>query len=396
MAIKNLIKIISVILVCNNGFANDNFLVISDIHLNLNSKHKMEFTPNSQTIRNDLDKPTFLKLIRATNESIQQKIISKPKFILILGDIHGHTKYKNNIKSSESYVFKTLTSEFKNTPIIYVFGNNDSPQRNYGKFSWQNLSPYIIATQNAAWNNGFLSNGNFCKNSQELPCISTQNTKHGYFSAIIAPKLRLIALNSVLFSINNHFKNAASQELAWLSKQLLYAKSNQEQVIISMHIPPGYNIYNNEAFWRRAELKAFKKIINHNTKTIIGMLASHTHQEEIKIYKKDNTKIGIYSTAALSTAYGNSPSVKTFDLEKSADIWHIKNYTTYKFSLNQDKITTNKLYDFKTEYCQKPTQNINLCLNNVTINKMHKYMSVGNPNKQGIIKHPKQLVLYGD
>ena len=52
-----------------------------------------------------------------------------------------------------------------------------------------------------------------------------------------------------------------------------------------MHIPPGRNIYNNQAFWRKSALKEFINIINKYPNDIVGIVTSHTHQEEIKILK---------------------------------------------------------------------------------------------------------------
>lgn len=393
MLSKNLTRVCIFASLVSSALANDNFLVISDIHLDVTTKHKMQFAPNTKTIKNDLDQTTFLSLIQTTQKSIHEGLIKKPNFILILGDIHGHKRLNNDLIESQQYVFTTLHNEFADTPIIYVFGNNDSPQKNYGKFTTHKLSPYLVATQRSKWKNGFLNTGKICKNAQSFPCINQQNTEHGYFSAMLKPKLRLISLNSVIFSISNLFRRDAKQELVWLQEQLNIAARSNEQVIIAMHIPPGYNTYNNEAFWRRFELKEFKKIINQYPNTIIGMLSSHTHQEEIKIYNHRNQKLGIYATAALSTAYGNSPSIKTFDLQKSNNKWQLQNYTTYKFSFNNNKILPSKVYDFQSVYCRKSVADINQCLDNVTIEKIYQYMSVNNPNIKSIINAPKQIYL---
>ena len=67
-----------------NASARDNFLVITDIHLNLNTQQRMELYPKKFDRKNDLDQQTFLKLINATRYGIQKNIIDKPNFILIL------------------------------------------------------------------------------------------------------------------------------------------------------------------------------------------------------------------------------------------------------------------------------------------------------------------------
>ena len=379
-----------------NASSTDNFLVITDIHLNLNSQHRMELYPKSSTHKNDLDRQTFQKLLKATQSSIQKNLISKPNFILILGDINAHRTTNKTRVANEAYVFNKLNQEFANTPIIYVTGNNDSPQRNYGRFTWHKQSPYTIATTKANWKNGFLNTGKLCKSSQEYPCITSQDSRNGYFSTLIMPKLLLIGLNSTLFAVENKFIHSAKDELNWLDQQLQTAKDNNEQVIIAMHIPPGYNIYDNSIFWRKKALQRFNNIIANSQNVIIGMLSSHTHNDELKIYTNKQSKIGIYATASLSTSHCNAPSVKSFYLAKTNKRWHINNFITYKFNLTNEQLTLQKLYDFKTEYCPKDTKDINLCLNNLELKKLQKFMNVGNPNCQTTINAPQNIFLQGE
>jgi sphingomyelin phosphodiesterase acid-like 3 len=138
------------------------------------------------------------------------------------------------------------------------------------------------------------------------------------------------------------------------------AKQENESVLIAMHIPPGYNTYNNTAFWKKDYLKTFLNLINTYHKSIFAILTSHTHQDEIKIIKNKLNKniIALYSTPALSTAYGNSPAFKSFELNKNnISEWSIKNYTTYYFKKNSNQILLNKLYSFQDYYCLNKTDN---------------------------------------
>lgn len=352
-----------------NCFASQNFLVISDIHLNNRTKHKMLLAPKINTIRNDLDLTTYSALIKLSKKRINEGLINKPSFILLLGDLQSHKRYKNDVTISESIVFKTISETFTNTPIIYIFGNNDSPQKNYGKFIYNNISPFSIAQNTSAWKNGFLSTGIICSKKKIYPCLKSQNQKNGYFTVKLNSKLKLIGLNSVLFSINNNFKKDAEDEINWLTKQLKLAKQKHEQILIAMHIPPGYNIYNNQEFWRKNEFDRFAQITNKYSGVIIGMLTGHTHQDEIKILTTSSSKIGLYSTPSLSTAYGNSPIIKNFIISKDAKKWHISNYITYKFITQNHLLDLAKIYDFQKIYCDTNTNNINLCLKNANITK---------------------------
>jgi sphingomyelin phosphodiesterase acid-like 3 len=372
---------------------NLNFLVMSDIHLNTHAKHQMQLAPKTNTIRNDLDLITYLSFLKLSKKNINSGFVNKPNFILLLGDLQGHKRYKNDVTTSEASVLKTIYETFTNTPVIYIFGNNDSPQKNYGKFSYNNISPFTIAKNNANWKNGFLSTGNICKNKLIYPCIQSQNKKNGYFVIKLAPNLQLIGLNSVLFSIHNKFEHDAKNEIFWFAKQLDISKQRHEQTLIAMHIPPGYNIYNNQQFWRENEYKQFIEITNKYSDIIIGMLTAHTHQEEMKILTTKSSKLGAYSTPALSTAYGNAPIIKTFLISEMSKKWHINNYITYKFVSQNNILALTKIYDFQNFYCKVQTHDINFCLRKVNISKAKKYMSGDNHNHQSLVRAPNKIYL---
>ncbi len=365
--------------------------MISDIHLDSKSTHVMEISPSSSNTDNDLDLVTFQKMIANINNNIQTGIVAKPQFIILLGDMVGHLRTSSdNVVKNESLVFNTIKNNFPSIPIFYVFGNNDSIQTDYGPFIDPNQSsPYEIAKNNANWKNGFLSNGVKCNiNKKIFPCILTENTTDGFYSAYLKPRLRLISLNSVLFSPKRTLvsEKDALQELDWLSKELNLAENNHESVLIAMHIPPGMNVYNNSNFWLPTEQNLFLNLMKSHHKIIIGILASHTHAEEFKMIRdKFHRNIAtVYFTAALSTSHGNEPSIKTFYFAKKNQRWILSNYETFHFTGNQENITLSKLYDYKSYYCK-----IN-CFENMA-DKMKHYFSAGNPNFAGVMKFPEDI-----
>mgnify|MGYP003578885083 CR=1 FL=1 len=383
----------------------NNFLVISDIHLNQASLHAMAISPAKGNEENDLDQATFEKIISEIDRNIKNGIVAQPNFIIVLGDILGHMRASfDSVLKSESAVFSVLKKNFPHTPIFYTFGNNDSLKTNYGPFedsnrSDQYKSPYNVAKLNGGWTDGFLSTGTICKNKESnFPCIITEDTTNGYYSAYLKSRLRLISLNSLLFSPNRIQVNEqnAMEELQWLEGQLKIARSNQESVLISMHVPPGNNVYDHTNFWLPKEQALFLKMVKTYQYTIIGLLASHTHAEELKVIKDSSkrTIAGIYMIAALSTSHGNEPSVKTFYFLKRKGQWLLTNYETFHFSVDHSNLLFNKLYDYKNYYC-KPGQKNGLfqCLDNITANKMKKYFSAGNKNFGGIMRSPDDVHL---
>ncbi|MDF1757273.1 MAG: metallophosphoesterase [Legionellaceae bacterium] len=371
---------------------NNNFLVIADIHLDIKSKRTMEINPTKAKSANDLDYTTFTSLLDSIGDNINDKNIKAPQFMIVLGDIQGHSRAFSNLVENESVVFTSLKRKFKNTPIFYVFGNNDSLQANYGSFSDKHQnSPYKVAMQKAGWKNGFLSTGVLCGQNQ-YPCIDSENKNDGYYSAFITNKLRLIGLNSVLFSSKHSYSTSKSsqEQLQWLYKELDIAKKNNDSVILAMHIPPGKNISHQEEFWNSKQQHYFLTILNQYQKNIIGILSAHTHFEEIKIVKhSSNTITPIYYTASLSTSHGNSPSFKTFSYQRLKNHWQLENYQTYNFSQKNKKLSINKLYDFQQYYS---TSMIN-CLKNVSDKKIQTYFSAGNINFPGRIELPDNIIL---
>lgn len=385
----------------------NNFLVISDIHLDTSSKHIMEICPSKNTEKNDLDQSTFEKLISTISDHIKNGTIAKPRFIILLGDVVGHIRvHSKSAIESESVVFNTLKKRFPDIPIFYTFGNNDSLKVNYGPFrdqaqSTSLKSPYDVAKIKGSWNNGFLSTGTMCVNKKgDFPCILTEDNINGFYSAYLKPKFRLISLNTILFSPKRTYltKQDAMTQLQWLSHQLKSAEEQRESVLIAMHIPPGNNVYDHSSFWLQEEQTVFLKLIKRYQNNITGILSSHTHAEELKIIKDELNKniAGVYFTAALSTSHGNAPSLKTFYFSKNDNgQWLLSNYETFHFVMNHSNIIFSKLYDYTHYYCDHLDNNNMLnCLGNITPEKMKKYFSAGNPHYDGIMRAPDDIVVY--
>lgn len=373
-----------------NHLSTKKILVLSDLHLNLHTTHTMELAPKKRTLDNELDKITYLNIINISKEYIDKGLIAKPDIILLLGDLQSHKRVKNDISAALTTIFQSLRETFTDIPIVYIFGNNDSPQHNYGNFFYNNISPFLIAKNNAKWQNGFISNGTYCTSIQVFPCIFSENQTHGYFTAKLDSKLKLIALNSVLFSKNSDNLNA-DLELNWFAKQLKTAYQNNEQIVVAMHIPVGDNIYNNQAFWQKRFEKKFIKIISKYPRNVIGIFNGHHHQEEVKILFTPDQQLGMYSVPSLSTSYGNAPGFKLFSLNNYNNKWKIANYNTYKIANEGNRYAIVQLYDFQSYYCDNPTTEVSNCLQNVNINKIQKHLNNGNYNQTAIIKAPTKF-----
>ena len=390
--------------IVSSASEENNFLVISDIHLDQASTHAMDISPNHTTKDNDLDSVTFEKLISEIDNNIKNGTVATPKFIMVLGDIVGHIRSNSDSAlQSEATVFRVLKNTFPYTPILYTFGNNDSLKENYGPFkdstrSDQYKSPFDVAMFDAGWVDGFLSTGSKCENNKLIfPCIITENTANGFYSALLEPKLRMISLNSVLFSPRRTTvtEQDAMHQLQWLDEQLNAAQSNQEVALITMHVPPGNNVHDHSSFWLPKEQEAFLKIVAAYQHIIIGLLASHTHAEELKAIQDASKQniAGVYLVAALSTSHGNEPSVKTFYYSQDSGQWLLSNYEAFHFSTENSNIIFSKLYDYKSYYCNGQDHGLLQCLGNITADKMKKYFTAGNVNYGSQMQSPGDFIL---
>ena len=385
------------------------FLVLSDIHLNYNANHAMQFSPQTATVSNDLDVATYEQLITKIRESIQAGVIDKPQFIVLLGDLVGHVRYStDDVIENERIAFATLKEAFPDTPILYDFGNNDSLSSDYGVFQTKNpkakyRSPFDIIK--SVWPHGmFLSTGALCKFHKTYPCLLKSETTGGYYSAYLKAHLRLIALNSVMFSHKEqgYSDHARSEQLLWLENQMKEVEAFGDRALLIMHIPPGDNIYkayfwSDTAFWSYDSARAFHVTIENHHQSIIGVLAAQTHKDEIKIVEnaKHVALTGVYLNPALSTSHGNSPAIRSYFLSRqdASSEWSFHDYQTLYFERETNgTISVHSLYRFQDLYCSNGhSPRMSECFGAVNFEKMRRYLSAGNPYFKEKISAPENI-----
>ena len=305
------------------------------------------------------------------------------------------------------------------TPIILLFGNNDSLSNEYSPVSSLKHtydygpfyattpvngihSTYEIAMERGSigWRDGFLSTGTYCSTTPiTYPCLINKNITYGYFTIYLAPNLRLIALNGSACDGGKHNytpRYVADLEMAWLDQELQKAAALNDYVLIASHAPSGTNVFNGSPHWRNANTVTFHQLLGKYKNNIISVLFGHTHMEELKVLKDITGNIvgAEISTPALSTGHGNAPAVKTFYLNSARghhgnQQWSVSNYKTFSFypnTSNSNGFSLKKFDDFVSHYCpvnQKNITNIFQCLPYVTPNKVfdndsYYHYAVGN------------------
>ena len=301
--------ILPILTICwlSAAHAQKSFLVISDIHLD-DAKDQAAILPNARNAGIDTWATARLEI----NQLLETQ---SPRFILYLGDLPLHVPPTAvaTAMTNAGITLKDLRSiaRQQHIPLLFVPGNNDSPDSDYGKFS-PALFDYDTAGAKAWPVIGAHVLKNSTGNYATLGCYATYPLGR-------KAKLRVIVLNTVLYTWNyqspNHDAECAAQG-AWLGRQLAETKAHHETALIVMHVPPGIDVYKHNTFWTTKVLVNGTTIQNNFLDTlaryrenIMGLLASHTHMDGFKrLYDKEGKFITllISAPAVAPSAYNNT------------------------------------------------------------------------------------------
>ncbi|WP_348645843.1 metallophosphoesterase [Legionella maioricensis] len=290
------------------------FLTVSDIHYGSENSSKEGMDTGDE----------FLEI--TLNEF--KKLSNDVDFILFLGDIPTHSLFVTPKKEKfERTVFHGLyEADQSSKPMFYITGNNDSLFGNYQPFELDGKSPLTFATD---WTGA-------CIHCDGLIIDDSHMRSDGYYSSYVIPDnkdILLIALNStqwakmpILLPKYPNQDRDASAQLVWLEEQL--KNHHAKQLLIGMHIPPGYS-YNGNLFLQERYIQSLINLLEkyHSSYDQVTLLTGHTHMDELrKIHLKDNSNLYVYSTPSIGRNHYNNPGMKIFTLDKQLAI---KNYTTY-------------------------------------------------------------------
>lgn len=307
------------------------------------------------TVSQDTNYPLFRSTLHELADIAKR---THPKFILILGDFLAHDfpeKYKqfsenDSTSTYEEFVKKTLqfmTYQIRlampEIDIYPVVGNNDTYSGDYQVI----VNGEFLKNTALIWKK-FLINK---KNQQNF---EKQFTYAGYYTVTIPSneKLKIIILNTVLFSVENKSKRvkmAAFEQLKWLEQQLNLAKNNNQHILLVFHIPDGINIYATlknkltiQNFWHTDDSDEFKKILKKYAKSISTILPAHIHVDSINVLAMHYLEqIPVIFTPSISPIFGNNPAFKLFMYHP--DTFQIDQENTYFYPIDFGKKGTWKM-----------------------------------------------------
>ncbi|MFT3910767.1 MAG: metallophosphoesterase [Ferruginibacter sp.] len=385
--------------------AQPSFLFISDIHLESTQAVTRPFEHDDTGM--DLWKNFLLK----ANAVLAQP--NSPNFIIYTGDLPGHyglgylpagaprAAHDTNMVLVLDSLRQLATRNHKS--LFYLPGNNDAVAGDYFPFGYgNNYTPFSLIDETK---NPYPA-VNINKGTTNPPyMISQPDTSMGYYSACPASGIRLIAMNTVVYT--NSFFNAcrgkyvnrdplaySDSQMVWLSAQLADAKRLGEKVYIAMHVPPGVNIHAKGSYdgnWVNEKSPTsnmnyndwFLTIVDQYKDTCIeAILYGHTHMDELRRMYNSNdqvTAIGI-SCPGISPNYDNNPGFKTVTYDPASK--SLLDFTTYYMSL-KNSYWGNDTYTYsasfnKTSGSQSIFQQLSVMPLSTINTNMHKIFMVKN------------------
>lgn len=272
------------------------------------------------------------------------------RFVIVLGDSLGHdfrryykkftgdhsqSGFENFVKKTLQFVNNELEQTFPAVSVFMVVGNNDTYSRNYQSIA----GGAFFHDAGAIWSA-------LIKDSAARSSMRKQFIDAGYYAVDVPGQsgLRLIVLNSVLFSKRSVWRNAksaASRELDWLQRELRKAKQRKQKVLLAMHIPTALDVYATRRwrlftfvdFWRPEYLKQFKTELSRYYPQIVAIFAGHLHYDWLQSLqvglREDVPVIGV---PAISPIFGSDPSFKIYHYVASTD--SLDDYYTYYYEVD--------------------------------------------------------------
>lgn len=304
------------------------FFILSDIHYDIeydpnsnstSSCHNdsKSFSPSQNYVQSYCD--SSYSLILSTLLQMQS-IDPNPEFILLTGDLLAHStmklevngvldpeRNKQIVHSALQNLSDTLIQFFPYTQMLPTIGNNDAYNHYYmpeGYFKYEYLNFMYTLWQ---------KHGN----------ISSTFLTDGYYSVNTYSEYTIICLNTLFFSYKQEIDIRGKIEMTWLKSEL----ENNDGIIISMHIPPGFSLYQGGyQSWHDYYIEIFVDLIEEYSNKIKAIYAGHFHTGYFELVAEKF----IIINPSISPFFGNNPGFRYYDLEQN-------NY--FEYFLNSKNLT---------------------------------------------------------
>ncbi|KAK9693930.1 Calcineurin-like phosphoesterase [Popillia japonica] len=293
-------------------------------------------------------------LITETFRHIQENPVGF-KYVYFTGDVVSHRIWNTSIESNIRLIngiFYEMKQAFPGVKIFPTLGNHETHPVNL--FSPANYPDETLSTQ---WL--------FDEVAELWGLWLPEDTKvtirkGGYYTVLVEPGLRIIALNSNAAYVYNWWLFLLDNvdpygQLQWMTDVLYEAEKNGEAVHILSHVPS--NGRDVEKVWSHQ----FRRIVDRFSNTIKGIFNGHSHLDELILYRsieKPHKPINVAWNGGSVTPYHETlylnPTYRIFEMDAST--FDILDYEQWTFDIVDANLEAYnppqwyKLYSFRTNY----------------------------------------------
>ncbi|CRK90511.1 CLUMA_CG004132, isoform A [Clunio marinus] len=248
--------------------------------------------------------------------------------IYFTGDIVDHFVWDSPIesmKSSIEKVYKLMNVTFENIPIFPLLGNHEAQN----VFAPPEVTDLSLSTK---WLYQHVSE--VWKDFLPSDALETVKTG-GYYTTLVRPGLRLIALNNnVCFKLNwwiFYGVESIESQFQWFHDVLLDAEKNGEKVHILAHIPSG-----DEDFHLPCS-REYQRIVDRFHETITATFNGHTEFFGFNIfYPTDNktTPVNVaWNGGSLATYSGVNRNYVVYEVDGAN--YHVTDLESWSYNLTE-------------------------------------------------------------
>lgn len=265
----------------------------------------------------------------------------KPDFLFWTGDNPPHDIWEQsreeNLNASK-LVADELLQAMGNVPVYAAIGNHESFPTD--QFEGPPYDDWLYGSLAEYW-------------TQWLTPEANKTLQYaGYYTQLIAPGLRVIALNTQYCDSSNFWlllnNTDPGSQLAWLEETLTAAAGNKEKVFTTGHIPICDCVSSYGDLLHR--------LYDKHSDVIIAHFYGHSHHDEFEVIRDvatDSEAVGIVFVAPSVTPNGGvNPSFRVYNYDRTT--FEILDYTQYYFNVTEanlnDGAEWKKSYSLLEEY----------------------------------------------
>ncbi|EGD73688.1 hypothetical protein PTSG_05396 [Salpingoeca rosetta] len=278
-----------------------------------------------------------------------------PDFVLVTGDFSRHDNDKvpqpfEMLHALMHNVSELLSTTFPGTHTLHAplteahaevaisLGNNDV------------IPDYFLDTTKP--DSKLLSLVADAFNSTLTPSELASVRKGGYLMRAVSDTLRLISLNTVIYS-PYHVPDSASAhdplgQFEWLKQQLRDARQANAAVYIVGHIPPTLGSYDKKQNWRTDRITQYNMLLSEFEDVVKAQLFGHLHSDEFRIPHEAARVVPLLIAPSVTPVYRNNPSLRivTYDRGSGTIVDHHTRYV----DVHHPEYGWRDLYSFASQY----------------------------------------------